>query len=281
MALGTNQMTLTTGAVFIPEVWSKEIQRATESNLVAVRLVKRFDVEVAHVGQIIHIPKISNLSANVKSANSAVSFQSPTETKIDLTINKYYESSIIIQDDLEAQAAYRLQQEYKEKMAYTLAKQVDSDTLGLYTNLTQTVGTSGVPISDDSFRRAMQYLDDADSPAQDRAFIMKPSAKMSLLGMDKFVNQDFTGLGDVPVKTGLFGARYGILFYVSTNVPVDANGNPINLMIQKEAFAVAIQKNVTLKSQYVIDFLGQAYVGQVLYGVITYRAPFGVQVFSN
>lgn len=281
MALGSSQQTVTTGSVFIPEVWSKEIQRATESNLVAVRLVKRFDIDVANVGRIVHIPKISNLTATSKSANTAVTFQSPTETKIDLTVDKHYESSIIIEDALEQQAAYRLQEEYKEKMAYALAKQIDTDTLALYSNLTQTTGSSGVPISDDNFRRAVQYLDDADAPAQDRALIIKPSAKNALLGLDKFVNQDFSGMGDIPVKTGLFGQRYGVLFYVSTNLPNDGSGNPINLMIQKEVFAVAIQKNVTLKSQYVIDFLGQAYVGQVMYGVTTYRSTFGVQMFSN
>lgn len=281
MGLGTNQMTTTTGAVFIPEVWSKQIQRATESNLVAARLVKRFDSEVANVGAIIHIPLVSNLTSTSKSANTAVTFQSPTETKIDLTVNAHYESSIIIEDKLEAQAAYRLQEEYKEKMAYALAKRVDTDILGLYTNLTQSVGTAGNPVTDNNFLRAIQYLDDADAPAQDRAFIMRPSAKAGLLSIDKYVNQDFTGMGDIPVKTGLFGQRYGILFYVSTNVPVDSNNNAINQLIQKEVYAAALQKNITLKSQYVIDFLGQAYVAQVLYGVITYRSTFGVQVLSN
>ena len=281
MGLGSNQQTITTGAVFIPEVWSKELQRATESNLVAARLVKRFDADVQNAGQILHIPKISNLSANVKTANAQVTFQSPTETKIDLTINKSYEASFLIEDDLAIEAAYRIQEEYKEKMAYALAKKVDTDVLGLYTNLSQTVGTSGVPLSDDSFRRALQYLDDADAPAQDRAFIMRPSCKNALLGIDKYVNQDFTGMGDVPVKTGLFGQRYGVLFYVSTNIPLDGSSNPINLLIQKEVFAAALQKNITLKSDYVIDYLSQAYVAQVLYGVITYRATFGVQVFSN
>lgn len=281
MALGSNQMTINTGAVFIPEVWAKELQRATESNLTAARLVKRFDAEVQNVGQIIHIPKISNLTANVKSANTAVSFNSPTEGKIDLTINKHYECSFLIEDYLEAEAAYRIQEEYKEKQGYALAKQMDTDILALNTNITQTVGTTGVPPTDLNMLRAIQYLDDADAPAQDRAIIMKPSLKSSLLAIDKYVNQDFTGMGDIPVKTGLFGQRYGILFYVSTNIPNDSSGNPSNLMFQKEVFAAAVQKNVTIKSDYILEYLGQGYVAQVLYGVITYRSTFGVNVLSN
>lgn len=281
MGLGSNQMTTTTGAVFIPEVWAKELQRATESNLVGARLIKRFDAEVQNVGQIVHIPKISNLTATAKAANTAVTFQAPTEGKIDLTINKHYECSFLIEDYLEAEAAYRIQEEYKEKQAYALAKQVDTDILALYTNLTQTVGTSGVPPTDNNFLRAIQYLDDADAPAQDRAFIMRPSLKATLLAIDKYVNQDFVGMGDIPVKTGLFGQRYGVLFYVSTNIPLDTNSNPVNQLIQKEVYAAALQKNITLKTDYIIEYLGQAYVAQVLYGITSYRSTFGVQVLSN
>lgn len=281
MGLGSAQQTVTTGANFIPEVWAKELQRATESNLVTARLVKRFDAEVQNVGQIVHIPKISNLSATAKSANTAVTFQAPTEGKIDLTINKHYESSIMIEDYLEAEAAYRIQEEYKEKMGYALAKQIDTDILALNSNVTQTVGTTGVPPTDPNILRAIQYLDDADAPSQDRAFIMKPSLKASLLAIDKYVNQDFTGMGDVPVKTGLFGQRYGILFYVSTNVPNDSSGNPSNILLQKECYCAAIQKNITIKTDYIIEYLGQAYVAQALYGITTYRATFGVNVLSN
>jgi hypothetical protein len=266
--------------VFIPEVWSKELQRATESNLVAARLVKRFDSEVQNVGQIIHIPKISNLSANVKSANTQVTLQSPTETKLDLTVNKHYEASFLIEDYLEAEAAYRIQEEYKEKAAYALAKQVDTDILALNTGITQSVGVSGVPPTDLNFLQAIQLLDSADAPAQDRAFIMKPSLKATLLAIDKYVNQDFTGMGDVPVKTGLFGQRYGVLFYVSTNIPVDANGNPINQLIQKEAYCAALQKNITVKTDYILEYLGQLYVSQVLYGVLGYRPTFACLVLS-
>lgn len=281
MALGSSQMTVTTGAVFIPEVWSKEVQRATEANLVTGRLVKRFDADVQNVGQIVHIPKISNLVATAKAANTQVTLQSPTETKIDLTINKHYESSFLIEDYLEAEAAYRIQEEYKEKAAYALAKQMDTDLLALNTNVTQSVGTTGVPIADKDYLRAIQYLDDADAPAQDRAFIMKPSCKATLLAIDKYVNQDFTGMGDVPVKTGLFGQRYGILFYVSTNIPNDSSGNPSNILMQKELYAAALQKNITLKTQYKAEYLGQLYVTQILYGIITYRATFGVNILSN
>jgi hypothetical protein len=279
MGLGTNHITSTTAAVFLPELWSKELQIATESNLVAARLVKRFDQEVKKYGAKLDIPAISNLVANTKSASTQVSFQTFTETKIQLLMNTHKEASFIVEDYVDAQTAYRIAEEYKHKGVYALAKQIDTDILALYTNITQTVGTAAVDPSDNNFLRAIQYLDDADAPDTERFFIMAPKVKAAFLQIDKYVNQDYTGLGDIPVKTGLFGQRYGIPFYVSTNVPLSA-GNPVNLLAQKEVYCAAIQKDIELRTDYIIEYVAQAYVCQVLYGVLTYRAAFGVQVLS-
>ncbi len=278
MGLGTAHQTITTGANFIPEIWSKQVQRATEANLVAAKLVKRFDADVSQKGDTIHVPLISNLTATAKSASTAVTFSAPTEDKKDINIDKHYHIAFIIEDILSAQSAYQLSEEYKNKASYGLSKQVDTDVLGLYTNLTQTVGSAGVPPTDGNILRAIQYLDDADAPFEDRAFIMAPSLKATLLAIDRYVDSDFVGT-DQPVKTGRFGQRYGLSFYVSTNVPT-SSGNPINQLIHKEAYALAMQKDIMVRNQYIIDFLGDATVAQTLYGVAAYRTTFGVQVLS-
>lgn len=277
MGLGTSHMTVTTGANFIPEIWSKEVQRATEANLVAAKLVKRFDADVKSKGDVIHVPKISNLDATAKSASTAVTFSSPTEDKVDITIDQHWHISFIIEDILDAQAQYMLSEEYKNKATYGLAKKVDTDVLALQSGLSQSTGTAGAPLGDTTVLRALQYLDDADAPFNERAFIMAPSAKATLLAIDRYVDSNF--VGEMPVKTGLFGQRYGMPFYVSTNVPT-SGGNPINLMIHKEAFALAMQKDITMKSDYVLDFLGMGHVAQVLYGMSEYRDAFGVKVLS-
>ena len=43
MGLGTNHVTTTTSATFIPEVWSDEIIAAYKKNLVAANLVKKMN----------------------------------------------------------------------------------------------------------------------------------------------------------------------------------------------------------------------------------------------
>ena len=84
MALGSAQMTVTTGANFIPEIWSQETQRATESVLQMAKLIKRFDRDVLRKGDTIHIPIVSNLSATAKSANTVLTLSAPTEGVVDV-----------------------------------------------------------------------------------------------------------------------------------------------------------------------------------------------------
>lgn len=281
MALGSSQMTTTTGANFIPEIWSQEVQRATEANLVAAKLVKNFSRDVMSKGDTIHIPLISNLTANAKSANTQVTLNAPTETTIDISINKHFESSFLVEDALDAQTQYDIQNEYKGKASYALAKKIDTDVLGLYTSITQTAGVLGTSVTDEVVLKALQYLDDADAPLEDRFFIMKPVVKKTLLAIDRYVDTNF--VGEMPVKTGLFGQRYGLGFYVSTNVPTDSGttGNGINLIGQQEVYACAIQKNITVTTQYKAEYLGNLTVAQALYGVAAYRAAFGCLVYSN
>ena len=55
MGLGTNHVTTTTSATFIPEVWSDEIIAAYKKNLVAANLVKKMNFK-GKKGDTVHIP---------------------------------------------------------------------------------------------------------------------------------------------------------------------------------------------------------------------------------
>ena len=65
MALGTNHVTTTTSATFIPEVWSDEIIAAYKKNLVAANLVKKMNFK-GKKGDTVHIPAPTRGSASAK-----------------------------------------------------------------------------------------------------------------------------------------------------------------------------------------------------------------------
>ena len=115
MALGTDQMTITTGTIFIPEVWALEVLRATEEALVAAPLVKRYDSLVQNKGDTIHIPELSNLTANDKAANTQVTLQAPAETETTISIDKHKETSFLVEDILKVQSNIDLMSEYTQK----------------------------------------------------------------------------------------------------------------------------------------------------------------------
>lgn len=290
MPLGTSQQTITTGANFIPEVWSAEVLRATENALVMAPLVKRFDAHVQNKGDTIHIPNVSNLTASVKSANTQVSLQAPTESVSNILINQHYESSFLVEDILKVQSAYDLMGEYTSKAGQSIAQQIDTGLLSEYTNFTNTdVGTYGSDITDAVVLAADEALDLANAPQEDRYFVIYPTQKTALLRLDKFVRADYVGQYQNPtmVRSGvnsryLWGDLYGHQVFYTRQVTSTA-GTPTqyhNVLFHKEAIALALQVAPRTQSAYILEYLGNLVVVDSIWGILTIRATFGVEIRS-
>lgn len=71
MPLGTAHVTTTTGATFIPEIWSDEIVASYKKNLVAANLVKKMAFK-GKKGDAVHIPSPTRGNASVKAASTQV-----------------------------------------------------------------------------------------------------------------------------------------------------------------------------------------------------------------
>lgn len=283
-------ITTITAAVFLPTLWSVDTLRATENALVAAGLVKRYDAMVKAKGQAIKIPNITNLSANAKTANNDVTTQVVTETAITLTVDKHYESSFEIEDLAAVQAAYDLRAEYSEKAGYAIAKQIDTDLLSLYTGLTTSdVGTYGTDLGDAAYVQALLYLNQGDVPLENRAFVINPAQMAAIMKIDKFVKADYLGNYDqaTPVKKGpnsryLWGQIYGTDVYYTNNVQTTA-GTPTqyhNMLIHKEAFALALQQAPRLQAAYWLPSLAWKVVVDAIYGITTLRSTFAVEIRS-
>lgn len=290
MPLGTDHLTTTTSAVFIPEVWSAEVLRATERALVMAPKVKRFDALVQNKADTIHIPNLSNLTANDKNANTQVTLQSPTETETTIVIDQHKEASFLVEDLTKVQSQYDLMSEYTEKAGYAIAQAVDSDLLALYASLTTTdQGTYGSDIGDAEILGAIEQLDLVDAPLEDRCLVIEPTQKTAIAKLEKFVKSDWLGEWDMPtvVKVGpvnryMWGEIYGVPVYYTNQVPQTA-GTPVqihNILFHKEAFALAMQQSPRTQADYIIEYLGNLVVCDVIYGVKVLRSNFGVEVRS-
>ena len=278
--MATGNITVTTAANFIPEIWSPEAKRAVESNLTMAKLVVRdYEGEIKQKGDTVHVVDISNLTVGDKSASTNVNYETITEDKTSITINLHKYAAFKIEDIVATQANMDLVAQYSSKVGYALAKQVDTSLLSLYTALSQSVGTAGTDVTQANFLLAIQYLDLADAPETDRSAVFHASQKSAFLNVDNFVRYDATGIGgnQSPIIKGQFGELYGLGVYFTTNVTT--TGSPTgdhNLVFHKEAFALAMQRDIRIQSQYDIDALANKIVGDVLYGVSEYRDTFGV-----
>src|SRR3990172_9676250 len=108
-------ITTTTGAQFIPEIWSAETVRAAEAALVMAPLVRRADSQVKSRGDTLHLPNISNLTENDKTQGSEVTTQTITETQTNLSIDQWKEVSFEVEDIVKVQSQYDLRSEYTSK----------------------------------------------------------------------------------------------------------------------------------------------------------------------
>ena len=300
MALGTAQQTVTTAANFIPELWSDEVIAGYKKNLVLGNLVTKIN-HSGKKGDTIHIPAPVRGSANAKAANTQVVLQGDTHSVVNLSIDKHYEYSVVIEDITETQALSSLRRFYTDDAGYALATQVDDDLFTLMEGLQGgTVGGSGAAlwetavigghgataytgnssnatdITDAGIRRMILTLDNADVPMDNRSLVLPPIAMNDMLGINRFTEQAYIGDGSA-IKTGKIGSIYGIDVYISSNCPsINSDAQRVGLMIHKDAVALVEQLSVRSQTQYKQEYLGDLFTSDTIYGVGELRNDGGV-----
>ena len=290
MPLGTNHVTKTTAATFIPEIWSDEIIAAYEKSLVVKPLVRSMSM-TGKKGDTIHIPKPTRGSASVKAAQTEVTLIAATESELTIAIDQHYEYSRLIEDIVDVQALNSLRQFYTSDAGYALATRVDTALIAEAANFTSQLefltgagtqtaaGTATAAFTDLGFREALQVLDDNDVPMDNRVFVIPPAMKKELLGITNYVSTDFvTGR---PVESGKIGSLYGVDVFVSTNIPTENTDEKGALLMHKDAIVFAEQLGVRVQTQYKQEWLADLMTADTLYGVETYRAEAGVKLFGT
>lgn len=311
MALGTNHVTNTTAATFIPELWSDEIIAAYKRNLVLANLVNRMPM-VGKKGDTVHIPKPTRGAASAKAAETQVTLIAATETEVVVTIDKHYEYSRLIEDITDVQALSSLRKFYTDDAGYALAKQVDDDLFLLGTGFGDGTVAAGAPadwvhsnsyyvdgangitafvedtvaatdvFTDLAFRELIKLMDDQDTPMDNRFLVVPPSAKQEIMGIDRYQSSDF--VNNKGVVNGKIGTLYGIDVYVSTNCPEieSAAENAVGgvqvkgaFLAHKDTMVLAEQMGVRTQSQYKQEYLADLMTADTLYGTQVLRPETG------
>lgn len=291
MALGSDHVTNTTGAVFIPEIWSDEVIAAYKKNLVAANLFKKISFK-GKKGDTLHIPKPTRGDASLKAAETQVTLIAATETETTVVVDKHYEYSRLIEDITEVQALSSMRRFYTDDAGYALAKQVDTSLIQLGRGFNTGGGTAAyedayigsdgttkyvaasnneAALTDAAVRRTIQRLDDNDVPMDGRFLLIPPSARNTLMGLARYTEQAFVGeVGNGnTIRNGEIGNLYGIPVFVSSNCDTASGSGAarICLMGHKDAAVLAEQMGVRSQTQYKQEYLGTLYTADTLYGV--------------
>ena len=298
MAYPTPMVTPTTGATFIPELWSDEIIAAYKQNLVMANLVSKMSFK-GKKGDTLHIPKPTRGAASLKASSTAVTLQAATESEVVVLVNKHYEYSRLIEDITETQALSSLRKFYTGDAGYALAKQVDTDLIQLgrgaqggngtvaydkaviaSDGTTLYTGSNEAAITDAGIRKVIQTLDDADVPMDGRCLVLPPVARNVMMGLARFTEQAFVGEvgGGNTIRNGQIGNVYGVKVYVSTNCETATGDARIGMMFHKDAFVLAEQLGVRSQTQYKQEYLGTLFTSDMLYGVKELRDEAAVAI---
>jgi N4-gp56 family major capsid protein len=295
MGLGTNNVTVTTAATFIPEIWSDETVAAYKKNLVLANLVMKMNFK-GKKGDTIHIPAPTRGSATAKAPSTQVTLIAATELEVSVAIDQHFEYSRLIEDIVEAQALSSLRQFYTADAGYALAKQVDTSLIqlgrstngGAGTNVYATgafIGGDGTSayvaasnnesaLTDAAIRRTIQRMDDTDTPMDGRFFVIPPSSRNTLMGLARYTEQAFVGGTNNTIRTGEIGNLYGIPVFVSSNCDTASGSSAarVCLMGHKDSVVLVEQLGIRSQIQYKQEYLATLYTSDTLYGVQILRA---------
>ncbi len=299
MPLGTNNVTVTTAAKFIPEIWSDEIVAAYKKNLVLANVINKMNFR-GKKGDTVHVPKPTRGTASAKVASSQVTLIAATEDEVVINIDKHFEYSRLIEDIVSVQALASLRRFYTDDAGYALGVQTDSDIWTLFKSIgngngssyqnsgvyefssTTAVaydGTVGSAFNDAGFRKAIQILDDADTPMDGRSFVIPPVLRNTLMGTNRYTEQAFTGETGAAntIRNGRVGNLYGIEVYISSNAPsLESGAARLAGLFHRDAFTLVEQLGVRSQTQYKQEWLADLLTADTLYGVKTIRTDAAV-----
>jgi len=265
-------VTVTTAANFIPQMWRDAILDYAERKFQLKNQVSDFSSMLAGGGDILNIPKVAQETAAAKSAGTAVTYAAQTDGVIQLTVDQHHYEAKRIDDIVKVQESADLFNAYAKSMGYALAKKVENY---LAVDVLQAATGNDVTLSADNtfttalLRSGMQKLLDGghDYTDGDHNLYCSPAAYMSLLSLGDFTEAQKRGDAENPNVGGSIIQAYGLNVFPSTDWDDDGGtGDETASIFNSGSVYFAQQVAPRVQSSYDIDHLATSVVADVLFG---------------
>lgn len=255
--------------------------------------------ELAGGGSTLYTPTTTEMAASAKTNATAVTLVGPTDPKITLVVDQWYECSFAIEDREAAQVkhSYYIQEKYATGAGYSIAKKLEVALASLFSGFSTTVGASTTNLADSEIRAAIAALEgNGIDTSTDVAFFLSPGVFWKQVqNLDKFSLAINSPIND-PTSKRPKASLYGIPVYVSNNIQyVSGTTGRWNALAHKDALHFATSPlgsggsegssatgkyGVRIQSNYIPEYLSTLTTADILYGTIENRDAGGVAILS-
>lgn len=211
----------------------------------------------------------SGLDAASQSENTQITSEDITHSTTDISVSKVGKRTVLTtegeEDGMDSQA-----DEIATELGIALAEKEDQDA---YDTVAST-SLSNVKTHDNATDGAVSYDDLVQLRSKIRgadydpnALVIHPDHEADLLGIDKFVSNDY--IEGRPVQNGEFGRVLDMTVYVTTaaNASTNNSGDVQAVMLDtSRAFDTVIKREATVESDREVDFDRWQIVGTMRYG---------------
>lgn len=293
MALPSDTFTGADLDVFRPEIWGTKINDLLRKKLVMASFFTNRSEELRDGGDTLYTPNITEMSANTKSNGTAVTLNSPTETKNTLTVDTWKEVSFLIEDREAAQVkkSYAIQLRYATNAAYTIAGVLDVEIAKLFSGFSNTVGASTTAVVDSDIRKAIGILEGNNVDIAEVAFFVDSKVFWNqVMGLTNFTSSANAAIDGYSVLNGKVGQIYGIPVYRSNNIQyVSGTTGRCNAIAHADAIHFATltlgggtsDMGARVQTHYMAEYLGTLVTADMCFGVAENRDSAGVLFYSS
>ena len=301
MALGTGQMTGTTLAAQIPEIWGKMINDFYKEELILADFFTDRSEELSDGGDTIYTTNITEMTGHAKTNGSQVTLNANTDTNGTLTVNTWYECSFLIEDREAAQIkrSWNLVERYTKNAGFTIASVLEDAIAALFIGFSNSVGASTTNLADSDILNAIATLETnikGNIYNGEVAFFFHPMTFWrQVQALDKFSLAQNSPVNDPTGKKPKY-MLYGIPIHVSVSVPyVTSTTGRVNALAHKDALHFATlalgaggsmgasvgANGIRTQAEYQLPYLGTLVVADIAYGVVENRDAAGVRILTH
>lgn len=271
---------------FIPEIFSKKVQEAVKSELVAWDAITSEWRDDLVKGDTLYITKTNTVTATeVVVGTKATALNPFNTTPTTLTINQWYEAPADPDDMSMFQSQVELEDWAVKECSYAVKVKIDSTVCDLFSSLggysTSAYGSDGQTLTDDLLIYLMETLDESNVPRDGkRSLILDPSGVADMLKEDKFVQSLYVQMG--AVESGIIAKNhpiYGCAVRVTNNLTAATTG-AYACMLHAKAIVSKAQINRSWVKRF--EELHQTrFQSEALWGVAEHMDAFGIPFYSR